>query len=91
MSGRVDTTAQARPTNSATTKFTTIHGCRICCSEPGGLDGGGSREKKTTRQKGGAQTEVQSSPESLVGRGVEVDAVAGHLLTEGQDQGYKIH
>ncbi|TNN74109.1 hypothetical protein EYF80_015750 [Liparis tanakae] len=40
MSGRVETTAQARPTNSATTRFTTIQGRRICCSEPGGLEEG---------------------------------------------------
>ncbi|MEQ2181715.1 hypothetical protein GOODEAATRI_014402 [Goodea atripinnis] len=37
MSGRVDTTAQATPTNSATTRLTTIQGRKICCSEPGGL------------------------------------------------------
>lgn len=31
------------------------------------------------------------SPEGGVGRRIEVDAVAGHLLTEGQDQGYEVH
>lgn len=31
------------------------------------------------------------SPQSLIGSGIQVDAIAGHLLAEGQDQGYKIH
>lgn len=85
----METTAQARPTNSATTRFTTIQGRRICCSEPGGLDGGRGREPSATEQNG--TTESEFSPQSLVGCRIEVDAVAGHLLTEGQDQGYEIH
>lgn len=97
MSGRVEMTAQARPTSSATTRFTTIHGRRICSSEPGGLE-------KVSRYTVFLffclfcfsffkikKVESESSPQSLIGCGIKVDAITGHLLTEGQDQGYEIH
>lgn len=31
------------------------------------------------------------SPQSIIGGRIEVDTIARHLLTEGQDQSYEVH
>lgn len=87
-SGLNPTKIQARPTSSATTRFTVTHGFRTWCSEPGGLPRSTGEPEPSSaagspRRPSGAE---EGSPQRCVGGGVQVDAIAGHLLAQAEDQ-----